>query len=70
MKITDEHIVLSRLNAKLKCLECSTSGECPIYTSNCDDCYLNYAMGNMGEQKEALKIAIDCIEEHILKGSD
>lgn len=49
------------LAAKLECKERYTS------TSSCDDeceeCSLCYAQGNMGEQKEALRVAIKALEQ-------
>ena len=51
------------LRAKLKCMERSLSGTdemCNILA--CDSCDLNYAQGNMGEQKETLKKAIKALK--------
>ena len=51
------------LKAKLECLKHETSG---MYSDcnrcNCDECSLNYEQGNMGEQKEALDMAIKALE--------
>ena len=55
MYITDKHIALSMLQAKLDCIERSTSANYTLCDSNCDDCYLNYAQGNMAEQINAQK---------------
>lgn len=52
------------LVAKLICLTRETSGtdtECNSH--NCENCGLNYEQGNMGEQKEALDIAIKALED-------
>ena len=51
------------LVAKMICLTRETSGtdeEC--ISHNCENCGLNYEQGNMGEQKEALKMAIKSLE--------
>ena len=48
------------LIAKEKCIERETSGrdtDCNFH--NCDECSLCYEQGTMGEQKEALKFAVD-----------
>lgn len=53
------------LIAKEKCMERDTSGtdtECNSY--KCDDCSLCYEQGTMGEQKEALKFAVDIMRKH------
>lgn len=52
------------LKAKLECLKRETSGfygDCN--RCNCDECSLNYEQGNMGEQKEALDMAIKALEQ-------
>ena len=52
------------LVAKLICLTRETSGtdvECNSH--NCENCGLNYEQGNMGEQKEALDMAIKAFEQ-------
>lgn len=52
------------LKAKLECLKRETSGfygDCN--NSNCDECSLCYEQGNMGEQKEALDMAIEALEQ-------
>lgn len=52
------------LKAKLECLKNETSGI--NYGCNmrlCDGCSLNYEQGNMGEQKEALEMAIRALEQ-------
>lgn len=49
------------LKAKLECLKRETSGiDC---NDKCDECELLYAQGAMGEQKEALDIAIKALEQ-------
>ena len=52
------------LEAKLKCLIAETSGT--NYDCNqhlCEGCSLNYEQGNMGEQKQALEMAIKALEQ-------
>ena len=52
------------LKAKLECLKNETSGinyDCNMRL--CDGCSLNYEQGNMGEQKEALAMAIRALEQ-------
>ena len=52
------------LKAKLECLKNETSGinyDCNMHL--CDGCSLNYEQGNMGEQKEALQMAIKALEQ-------
>ena len=52
------------LKAKLECLKRETSGtDFDCNNSNCDECSLCYEQGNMGEQKEALDIAIKALEQ-------
>ena len=52
------------LKAKLECLKRETSGtDFDCNNSNCDDCSLCYEQGNMGEQKEALDMAIKALEK-------
>ena len=52
------------LKAKLECLKRETSGtDFDCNNSNCDDCPLCYEQGNMGEQKEALDMAIKALEQ-------
>lgn len=51
------------LKAKLECLKRETSGtDFDCNNSNCDECSLCYEQGNMGEQKEALHMAIEALE--------
>jgi hypothetical protein len=52
------------LKAKLECLKNETSGinhDCNMRL--CDGCSLNYEQGNIGEQEEALEIAIKALEQ-------
>lgn len=52
------------LKAKLECLKNETSGV--NYGCNmrlCEGCSLNYEQGNIGEQKEALEMAIKALEQ-------
>ena len=52
------------LKAKLECLKRETSGtNFDCNNSNCDECPLCYEQGNMGEQKEALDMAIKALEQ-------
>ena len=54
------------LKAKLECLKRETSGtDFDCNNSNCDECSLCYEQGNIGEQQEALDMAIKALEhEH------
>ena len=50
--------------ADLKCIERDTSGQDEMCNSHkCDECSLNYERGNMGEQKEWLRLAIKALEQ-------
>ena len=50
--------------ADLKCMERDTSGQDEMCNSHkCDECSLNYERGNMGEQKEWLRMAIQSLEQ-------
>lgn len=52
------------LKAKLECLKRETSGtDIDCNCRNCDECSLNYEQGNMAEQKEALDMAIQALEQ-------
>ena len=52
------------IKAKLECLKRETSGtDFDCNNSNCDECSLCYEQGNMGEQKEALGMAIKALEQ-------
>ena len=59
-----EQEALTMLKAKLTCMKleglaCIENG----CFHDCDNCEYNYAQGTVGEQKEALDIAIKAIEE-------
>lgn len=55
--------------ADLKCMERDTSGQDEMCNSHkCDECSLNYERGNMGEQKEWLRLAIKALEQEPRKG--
>lgn len=57
------------LKAKLECLKRETSGtDIDCNYRNCDECNLCYEQGNMGEQKEALDMAIEALEQTRPKG--
>ena len=57
------------LKAKLECFKRETSAtDFDCNNSNCDDCPLCYEQGNMGEQKEALQIAIKALEQRQAQG--
>lgn len=54
------------LLAKLTCMIRETSGtysDCNNH--NCDECNLCYEQGNMGNQKEALKVAMNALDTMI-----
>ena len=52
------------IKAKLECLKRETSGtDFDCNNSNCDECPLCYEQGNIGEQKEALDMAIKALEQ-------
>lgn len=56
------------LQAKLTCMEldslsCVEKG----CNQNCDDCVFHYAQGTMGEQKDALAVAINALEKQTPK---
>lgn len=56
------------LKARLKCLELDSDIEgCDC---NCNECEYSYTQGKIGEQKEALKIAIKSLEKQIPKKPD
>lgn len=55
--------------ADLKCMERDTSGQDEMCNSHkCDECSLNYERGNIGEQKEWLRLAIKALEQEPRKG--
>lgn len=50
--------------ADLKCMERDTSGQDEMCNNHkCDECSLNYERGNMGEQKEWLRLAIKALDQ-------
>ena len=49
---------LKMAKAKLECLERNTSGLWENCDNHCEECHLNYEQGNLGEQKEWLKMLI------------
>lgn len=51
------------LRAKLYCIELDTRGARDCNEQNCDNCPYNYEQGNMGEQKQALDMAIKALEQ-------
>lgn len=58
----DEAIRMAK--ADLKCMERDISGQDEMCNSHkCDECSLNYERGNMGEQKEWLRMAIQALEQ-------
>ena len=54
---------IAMLKAKRECIELDTSGNAELCDRNCGECKLNYEQGNMGEQKEALGMAIKALEQ-------
>lgn len=57
----DEAIKMAK--AKLECLERSTSGLFMNCNNDCENCRLNYDQGNVGEQKELLKMMITILNQ-------
>ena len=53
---------LKMAKAKLECIERETSGKAEFCNNDCESCSLCYEQGNMGEQKEWLKMAIKALE--------
>lgn len=68
MTLSDMQIALCRIECKIECMEKNVSGDFSLCNNDCDNCDLCYAQGNMGEQIDDLKIAIDCIKQQIIKG--
>jgi hypothetical protein len=62
---------IEMLEAKLKCLENITSSDyehCRDYEHckyNCNDCLFHYNQGNLYEQQEYLKMAIESLKEDL-----
>jgi hypothetical protein len=54
---------LKMAKAKLECIERASSGLENHCNHDCDDCSLCYEQGNVGEQKECLKILISILEQ-------
>lgn len=51
------------VEAKLKCMERDVSGKDDDCNNHrCYECPLNYEQGNMGEQKEWLRMSIEALE--------
>lgn len=48
--------------AELECIELQTNGIAERCNNDCENCSLCYEQGNMGEQKEWLKMAIKALE--------
>ena len=52
------------LESKAECMRREISG---VYADcnyrKCDDCELNYAQGTMGEQKEAIQVAVEALQK-------
>lgn len=54
---------IKMLKAKLECMTRDVSGcDNDCNRKLCGECYLNYEQGNMGEQKEYLRMSIDVLE--------
>lgn len=49
--------------AELECIELQTNGIAERCNNDCENCSLCYEQGNMGEQKEWLKMAIKALEQ-------
>ena len=63
MRMTREEAAMM-LRAKLECMTRDVSGSDEHCNRKlCDDCDLCYAQGNMGEQKECLRMAIEALEQ-------
>lgn len=59
-----EEEAIKMAKADLKCMERDTSGQDKMCNSHkCDECSLNYERGNIGEQKEWLRLAIKALEQ-------
>ena len=63
--MTNEEAV-KMLTARVECMERENSGtDHDCNERNCDECELCYTQGTMGEQREALYIAIEAMEKQI-----
>lgn len=64
MRITIDKCI-NMLIAKEKCIMHKTSGiDTDCNSNNCDDCSLCYEQGTMGEQREALRFAVDTMYKY------
>ena len=55
---------IKMIKAKLECMTRDVSGrDCDCIDRRCDECSLNYEQGNMGEQKEWLRMSIEALEQ-------
>lgn len=55
---------IKMLTAKVECMRQETSGtDIDCNRRNCDDCELCYAQGTIGEQIEALNVAISALQQ-------
>lgn len=65
---------LVMLEAKLKCMNREDDIEyeraCHPENDECDSCELCYAQGNRGEQKNAIEMAINALENHMKENAD
>lgn len=68
MKISEKHLALSNIQARIKCLETISTGDCSLYCRSCDGCYLSHLQGDLEHQIDSLNIALDCINHQIIKG--
>ena len=56
---------INKLIAKEQCMSRETSGiDTDCNFQNCDNCDLCYEQGTMGEQKEALKFAVETMRKY------
>jgi hypothetical protein len=62
MEIMTSKQALKMAKAKLECIERQTSGKAELCCNFCENCSLCYEQGNIGEQKEWLKMAIKALE--------
>lgn len=52
------------IKAKLECMTRDVSGkDGDCINHRCEECPLNYEQGNMGEQKEWLRMSIEALEQ-------
>lgn len=52
-----------RLEAYITCSRLQTAGQFELCNNDkCDDCYLNYEKGNMGEFRAAVETALEALE--------